>query len=362
VSTLDVSVKEVSPKVLPDAGERLHAREERMLAAPNFVEGRFVNPSGRRPPGGMSLGVMKEFFFDGDKRVPHGALPIVSPIEAWRERARTGLRATWLGHSTTLLEIDGARILTDPVWSERASPSSIMGPKRFHRPPVSLPKLPELDAILVSHDHYDHLDSAAVRELALLTKAPFVTALGVGAHLERFGVPHDRIIELGWWESAEIPRTKVRVTASPAQHFSGRGPFDRNKTLWASYTFTGPKHRAFFSGDTGLEPELANIAKKLGPFDLVMLEVGAWNAMWGDIHLGPAQAIEAHRILGSGAFLPVHWSTFDLALHAWDEPILALEEAARDRGLPLLAPRLGQALDVASIDDLPAIDPWWRSV
>ncbi|MGZ3419661.1 MAG: MBL fold metallo-hydrolase [Polyangiales bacterium] len=333
-----------------------------MLKAPNFVDGRFVNPSGRRPPGGFSPGVMKQFFFDGHKRVPRGALPMVSPLDAWRERSHTGLRVTWLGHSTTLLEIDGARILTDPVFAGRASPSSVMGPKRFHRPPVALDALPSLDAILVSHDHYDHLDAAAVRDLARLSEAPFVTALGVGAHLERFGVPHERIIELAWWERAEIPGTQVIVTASPAQHFSGRGAFDRNKTLWASYTFAGPRHRVFFSGDTGLEPELESIGQKLGPFDLVMLEVGAWNELWGDIHLGPAQAIEAHRMLGSGAFLPVHWSTFDLALHVWDEPILALEQAVRDRGLPLLAPRLGQAIDVVAVDDLPELDPWWRLV
>jgi L-ascorbate metabolism protein UlaG (beta-lactamase superfamily) len=363
VAALDVSVKEVSlPAQSADPEARVHLRKERMIAAPNFVDGRFVNPSGRRPPGGASLGVMKEFFFDGHKRVPRGALPMVSPIESWRERVRTGLRATWLGHSTTLLELDGARILTDPVWADRASPSSMVGPKRFHRPPVALDALPPLDAILVSHDHYDHLDASAVRELARLSTAPFVTALGVGAHLERFGVPHERIIELGWWERAEIPGTEVTVTASPAQHFSGRGAFDRNKTLWASYTFTGPRHRVFFSGDTGLEPELANIGRKLGPFDLVMLEVGAWNELWGDIHLGPAQAIEAHRLLGSGAFLPVHWSTFDLALHVWDEPILALEQAARDRSLPLLAPRLGQAFDVVALDELPALDAWWRSI
>jgi len=338
-----------------------------MTAAPNFVDGRFVNPSGRKEPSvssGFGFGVVGEFLFGGSKRVPRGTIPMVSPLDDWRDRSRTNMRATWLGHSTVLLELDGARILTDPVWGLRASPSTLVGPKRFHRPPVALEDLPTLDAILVSHDHYDHLDADAVRMLARISQATFVTALGVGARLEKYGVPHDRIVELAWWERAEIPGTSIVVTATPAQHFSGRSAFDRNETLWASYVFTGPRHRAFFSGDTGLEPELATIAAKYGPFDLVMLEVGAYHPAWGDIHLGPAQAMQAHELLGGGAFLPVHWSTFDLALHAWDEPILALESAARDLDLPLLAPRLGRALDIVDREDLRRIrlDPWWREV
>jgi L-ascorbate metabolism protein UlaG (beta-lactamase superfamily) len=347
------------------ARDRAELRRARMTGAANFVDGRFVNPSGRRAPNASSgLGVIGEFLFGGSKRVPRGALPMVSPLGAWRDRSRTGLRATWLGHSTVLLELDGARILTDPVWAHRASPWSMVGPKRFHRPPVSLDELPPLDAILVSHDHYDHLDADAVRTLAKLTSAPFFTALGVGARLERFGVPAERIVELAWWEGAEIPGTSIVVTATPAQHFSGRSAFDRNETLWASYVFTGPRHRVFFSGDTGLEPELASIAKKHGPFDLAMLEVGAYHPAWGDIHLGPVQAMEAHQILGGGAFLPVHWSTFDLALHAWDEPILELEKAAIELALPLLAPRLGQASDITDVDDLrrASLDRWWREL
>lgn len=336
-----------------------------MIAAPNFVDGRFVNPSGKSPAlKGGSFNVMREYMTSKVVRKPPAALPMVDPIPAWRDRSHTGLRTTWLGHSTVLLELDGARILTDPVWSDRASPFASIGPKRFHQPPVALDKLPPLDAILVSHDHYDHLDADAVRTLA--NAAPFITALGVGARLEKLGVPSDRIIELAWWEQAEIPGTALTVSATPAQHFSGRGALDRNKTLWASYAFKGPRHRVFFSGDTGLEPEFANIAKLHGPFDLVMLEVGAYHPSWGDIHLGPDQAMEAHALLGGAPLLPVHWSTFDLALHAWDEPILALESAVRDRALPLLSPRLGQATDVQDLDDvrraLARLDSWWREV
>jgi L-ascorbate metabolism protein UlaG (beta-lactamase superfamily) len=345
--------------------ERAEQRRERMLAAPNFRDGRFFNPNGAKPGlKGSGWKVMREYMTSKAPRTPPGALPMIDPINGWRDRSHTGLRSTWLGHSTVLLELDGARILTDPVWSERASPFESLGPKRFHRPPVALDRLPPLDAILVSHDHYDHLDASAVRYLA--HTAPFITALGVGERLEKLGVPTERIIELAWWEQAEIPGTAITVHAAPAQHFSGRGALDRNKTLWASYVFKGPRHRVFFSGDTGLEPEFARIASLFGPFDLVMLEIGAFHPAWGDIHLGPEQAQKAHAMLGGGPLLPVHWSTFDLALHAWDEPILAMETAAREQALPLLAPRIGQSLDVQDLDDvqksLARLDAWWRTV
>jgi L-ascorbate metabolism protein UlaG (beta-lactamase superfamily) len=349
--------------------DRRAVRRERIARASNFKDGKFFNPSGAAPTMGLgkSLDVMREYWSSKTSlRAPPAALPMLSPLDGWQSRPHTGLRSTWLGHSTTLLEIDGARVLTDPVWSERASPSQHIGPKRFHQTPVAIEKLPPLDAILVSHDHYDHLDAAAVATLARVSEAPFFTALGVGAHLEKFGVPHERIIELAWWERAEIPGTNVTISATPAQHFSGRGAFDRNDTLWASYVFTGPRHRAFFSGDTGLEPELARIRELFGPFDLVMLEVGAFHPLWGTIHLGPEQAMQAHEALGGGPFLPVHWSTFDLALHAWDEPIVTLEQSARDASFPLVAPMLGEVRDILDRDDtrraLARLAAWWREV
>ncbi|WP_232379611.1 MBL fold metallo-hydrolase [Polyangium fumosum] len=347
--------------------ERAYARRARMERAPHFIEGRFVNPAVLSSPR-VEFGVLREFFAPRVSRRPPAALPMISPLDGWRDPPRTGLRTAWLGHSTVLLEIDGARILTDPVWADRASPTRLAGPKRFHEPPVAIASLPPLDAILVSHDHYDHLDAAAVRLLATTSQARFFTALGVGARLEGFGVPHDRITELDWWEEAPIPGTDVAIAATPAQHFSGRGPFDRNTTLWASYVFRGPRHRVFFSGDTGPEPTLPLIRKRFGPFDLILLEVGAFHPAWGDIHLGPWQAMEAHRALGGGPFLPVHWSTFDLALHTWDEPIVVLEEGARDGqfDLPLVAPRIGEVRDVLDPDDirrsLARLDAWWREV
>lgn len=360
------------------AGERL----ERMRASAMWEESAATGMAGFRNRAPIRPGLrdasaprptLSEFLCGGSRRVPNGELPLLDPRDAWRQPlGRDGLRATWLGHSTVLLEFGhGAgvrRVLTDPVWGARASPSRLAGPRRFHPVPVALKALPPLDAVLVSHDHYDHLCMATVRELARLQPAvPFVTSLGVGAHLEAFGVPPGRIHELDWWESHTVPGADIRFTAAPSQHFSGRGLKDRNATLWSSFVVEDGRGsggaRAFFSGDTGLTDQYALIRERFGaarrPFDLVMLEVGAWHPSWGDIHLGPRNALEALALLGSGAFLPVHWSTFSLALHAWDEPAETLLSLAPAQGVHLLMPRLGEAVEPAAVD---GVRPWWRGV
>jgi L-ascorbate metabolism protein UlaG (beta-lactamase superfamily) len=256
-----------------------------------------------------------------------------------------------------LLEIDGYRVLTDPVWGPRASPTRFAGPRRFQPVPVKFSDLPPLDAVLVSHDHYDHLDFTTMRLLKRLA-APVVTSLGVGAHLECFGIAANRIVELDWWETFAVPGTPLTLTATPAQHFSGRGLADGNKTLWSSWVISGDRHRAFFSGDTGLTPEYAQTRQRLGPFDLVMLEIGAFHPAWANIHLGPENALKAHALLGGGPLLPIHWGTFNLALHAWDEPVETLLKLAPSSS-PLLLPKLGAP---AEPDHAGRIDPWWRAV
>jgi L-ascorbate metabolism protein UlaG (beta-lactamase superfamily) len=345
--------------VSPFGGQFSGLRLERVKASPRFIQGAFRNTR-RVSPGlrdGTALPTIAEYLRGGQRRVPPGRLPSVSPLERWARPVETGLRATWLGHSTVLLEIDGARVLTDPVWGERASPVSFAGPRRFQPVPVSVAQLPPLDAVLVSHDHYDHLDLPTILELLRLD-VPFVTSLGVGAHLEAWGVPPERIVELDWWESVELPRGAT-VTAAPSQHFSGRRLGGRNSTLWSSLVVRGARHAVFFSGDTGLTPEYQEIAARLGPFDLVMLEVGAYHPAWGDIHLGPENALEALALLGGGALLPVHWGTFNLALHAWDAPAETLFERGAQKGVHLVMPRLGEAVEPSRVD---AVDPWWRTL
>ncbi len=340
-------------------------RLERMQASPAWVTsesgGAFRNLHpvlpGLRDPS-VPRPTLSEFICHAGNRVPGAPLPAADPRPAWAKRPASGLRATWLGHSTVLIEIDGCRLLTDPVWGARASPSRLAGPKRFQPVPVALKALPPIDAVLLSHDHYDHLDFPTVRELAKMG-VPIVTSLGVGAHLEAFGVAPERITELDWWQSHRLPGHEVEVTAVPSQHFSGRSLKDRNATLWSSLVLRSARHRVFFSGDTGLTTQYREVAARLGPFDLVMLEVGAFHPSWGDIHLGPENALKAWQMLGGGVLLPVHWGTFSLALHDWDEPAETLLRLAPALGAPLLMPRLGEAVEPAQPG---APDPWWRSV
>ncbi len=339
------------------AGERL----ERMRASPRWSGEGFRNLHpvlpGLRDPG-AKMPTLAEFLCGGERRVPRAPLPSTDPRAGWVTRPASGLRATWLGHSTVLLEIDGYRVLTDPVWGPRASPSQLIGPRRFQPVPVALRDLPPVDAIVISHDHYDHLDYPTIRALRK-TSVPFVTSLGVGAHLAAWGIAPDRIVELDWWESHTLPGTGLSVTAAPSQHFSGRGLKDRNATLWSSMVIRGPRHAVFFSGDTGLTTEYEVIRARLGPFDLIMLEVGAHHPAWGDIHLGPENALKAHQLLGGGRFLPVHWGTFALAMHPWDSPAETLLRLAPAAGAQLLMPPLGHAVEPAH--DHPLV-PWWRAV
>ena len=340
-------------------GKSSGLRLERIQGSSRFIKGLFRNTAhvGVGLKHGQVLSTVRDFAFGGQQRTPPGPLPSLDPLPRWARRVETGLRATWLGHSTVLVEIDGYRVLTDPVWGERVSPVSFAGPKRFQPVPVAIGALPPIDVVIISHDHYDHLDYPTIRELAK-TGVPFVTSLGVGAHLEAWGVPPDRITELDWWESYRLPHGDLTINAAPSQHFSGRSATSRNRTLWSSMAVRGTKHAFFFSGDTGLTPEYAEIRERLGPFDLVMLEVGAFHPAWGDIHLGPENALEALKLLGGGAFLPVHWGTFNLAIHAWDDPAESLLREAPAKGAHLVMPRLGEPVEPSRVE---RVEPWWRA-
>jgi len=333
-------------------------RLERMKSSPRFADGIFANTSPVMP--GLKKGTVaptiSEFLCGGQRRTPPGPLPSTNPLPAWSRPPETGLRATWLGHSTVLLEIDGFRVLTDPVWGERASPVTFAGPKRFQPVPTPIAALPPLDVVVISHDHFDHLDYPTILQLAKLD-VPFVTSLGVGAHLEAWGVPAARITELDWWDRTEV-RGGLTIAAAPSQHFSGRSLHGRNLTLWSSLVVRGARHAVFFSGDTGLTPEYAEIGQRLGPFDLVMLEVGAFHPAWGDIHLGPENALHALTLLGGGSFLPVHWGTFNLAMHAWDEPAETLLRLAPAHAAHLVMPRLGEPVEPSRAEQ---VTPWWRA-
>ncbi len=333
-------------------GERL-TRAER---SPQWRDGAFRN---RRPRvDGPALRMLAGFAFGGsDFRAPGAPPPVAARRAAdYRVPPASGLRVTWLGHSTLLLEIDGRRVLVDPVWGERASPFTFAGPRRFFAPPLPLAELPPLDAVVVSHDHYDHLDMPTVRALAA-RRVRWIVPLGVGAHLARWGVAERDVAELDWWQGARVGG--LTITATPARHFSGRGLGDAGRTLWAGWAVAGPAHRVFYSGDTALHDEFVEIGRRLGPFDLTMIEAGAYDALWVDVHLGPEQAVRAHQLVRGGVMLPVHWGLFDLALHGWTEPIERVLVAARAAGVRVATPRPGDMVEPAALGP-PA--RWWPAV
>ncbi|MGW4246689.1 MBL fold metallo-hydrolase [Nocardia sp. NPDC004722] len=299
---------------------------------------------------------------------PAGEIPLVTP----ELPAQAGdLAVTWYGHATCLVEVDGYRVLADPVWSERVSPSALIGPARLHPVPSPLSALPPLDAVLISHDHYDHLDRDTVMGLVDSQECVFIVPIGIGAHLRHWAVPEERIVELDWAAStslSELERdhgdgTDLVITCTEARHFSGRG-LVRNTTLWASWSIAGPTRRVYFGGDTGYTKAFAEAGARLGPFDLTLLPIGAYDRHWPDVHMNPEEAVRAHADLcvgdpGYGLLVPIHWATFNLAFHGWSEPVRRLVEAARAAGTRIAVPKPGQRIDPIG---LPAGETWWEDV
>lgn len=335
------------------------ARLERMRASPQWRDGKFGNVGIRSLDDPREPMPLKEFLCPSQRRRPVKELPVVDPADAWSRPPETGLRATWLGHSTVLLELAGRRILTDPVWGNRASPTRGIGPKRFQPVPVPLTGMPDIDLVLLSHDHYDHLDYPTVRTLAG-TAVPFVAPLGVGAHLEAWGVRPDRITEVDWWEELNLFGGEVTLTSTPAQHFSGRSPTTGNGTLWSSYVLEVEEDRVYFGGDSGLMTGFGDIGARFAPFDLVLLEIGAYHPAWANVHLGPINALEALEALGGGPLLPIHWGTFDLSTHRWDQPIETLWTRGKAIGARIFTPRIGEIVEPGLTP--PSGDPWWREI
>ncbi len=303
-----------------------------------------------------------------EERVPRKQLgPFRTNPQIYTRPAASGLRVTWMGHSSVLVEIDGLRVLIDPMWDERASPLRGMGPKRFFGVPLAWDDLPQIDAVLVSHDHYDHLGRQTISKLAVheaTRKAQWITSAGVGKLLRKFGVQAE-ITELDWADTVcvqtRVDHAAVEITALPARHFSGRGLGDRFKSLWSSFALRGSRHKVYFGADSGFWDGFAEIGQAFGPFDLIMLDVGASHELWKEIHMGPEGAIEAFAVLGgSGLLLPIHWGLFDLALHNWRQPIARMTELADLHGIKLWSPEPGVPTEVCNGQELRS--DWWREV
>jgi L-ascorbate metabolism protein UlaG (beta-lactamase superfamily) len=287
--------------------------------------------------------------------------PFKTDARVYATAPASGLRVTWFGHSASLIEMDGFRVLVDPVWEERASPFEFMGPKRFFEPTMALDALPKIDVVLISHDHYDHLGAQTVGRLArveAVAGARWVTSLGVGKRLRGFGVAAGRITELDWTESVEVG--DLRVTSWPARHFSGRGVLDRFTTLWASFVIEGPRHRVYFGADSGWWEGFGEIAAQYDGFDLTMLEIGAFHPLWASIHLGPDNAALAFEAVATrgGVLMPIHWGLFNLALHGWKQPVERMVELAVEKGFPLWLPVPGEPTEV--VRGVEVRSGWWE--
>lgn len=328
---------------------------ERIIKSPNYQNGAFVNviPTPMMSEDASYLSMAGKYFQESVDRSPTEKIEVI----------QTDLKALsldtpqviWFGHSSYLLILEGKRILVDPVFSERASPVQYFGMKRydatFH---YATKDFPDVDIVVITHDHYDHLDYNSIIQLKDRVGL-FIAPLGVGSHLRYWGIPSDRIKEFDWWEGENI-LPGITLTATPARHFSGRG-LRRNKTLWASWVLQTSQQTIFIGGDSGYDKTFKEIGDKFGPFDIAMLECGQYDMQWPYIHMAPEEVVQASLDLRANTLLPVHWGKFTLALHPWKDPIERLTKQAKQSNVALATPKIGEPVHLQNIR---LATPWWE--
>jgi L-ascorbate metabolism protein UlaG (beta-lactamase superfamily) len=323
-----------------------HSSSEILQRSAQFKDGHFENYSELKNSATGMLSGMLHASENASPKTPLSTL--ITDLEKLKTAPESGLRFTWLGHSTVLIEID-------PVFSTRISPLSFVGPTRWYAPMLPLADVPLLDAVLISHDHYDHLDMESVIALEPKTKK-FIVPLGVGGHLRYWGIPADKVIETDWSDETKV--NDINIVTTPARHASGRHVFDKDATLWASYSILGTGHRVFFSGDTGLFPQMKNIGEKYGPFDATLIEVGQYHSSWPDWHIGPEQAVTAHTWLRGGTMIPIHWGLLTLAYHGWTEPIERVKIESEKQHVKAVFPKAGQSFELLEEPK----EVWWPAL
>ncbi len=352
----------ISSVIMPTLGKYPSEEDQQ-----NFIESKQFNSvkmrfENRRPEitnqmpikkKGFGIGKMIEFLGKGNGRYPKKPLPIVRPDLASFIEKSDMIKSIWFGHSTIMLNVDGKIVLIDPIFSSSSSPVTFFV-KRFQSPVLQLDELPEIDYIILSHDHYDHLDMETVKFFAQKKNVKFVAPLGVGSHLKKWGVPQERITEKDWWESAHFE--DITFTATPAQHFSGRDGAHENMTLWASWVIESKNQKVYFSGDTGYDTHFKEIADRLGPFDVAFMESGQYNPDWFAVHLLPDEWPKAYADINAKYYFPIHWGAFSLAFHTWEDPIVRLQEFAEQGKLKLMAPKLGE---IISFEEEYVTKKWW---
>ncbi len=301
--------------------------------------------------------MLSEWFRGDSQAEPPFELPMEFPGP--ENLGDSSFHFIWFGHSALWMSLGGKSILIDPMLTEVPAPHSMLGPSRFNpKVPIEIEDLPHLDYVLISHDHYDHLDYKTIVQIAEKTDL-FLVPLGVGMHFISWGIPDEKILELNWWDT--FLSDDLRFDFVPSRHFSGRGLADRNTTLWGGWTLRNEEYNLFFTGDGGYGDHFKSIGDSLGPFDIAWIECGQYNPLWAQIHMMPEQSVLAAQDVKAKRMMPIHWGAFSLAPHAWDDPVLRVTTAAKEKGMPIGVPIMGHInrLDSVRSAEWLTYNPWW---
>ena len=331
--------------------------KKRYAASANYNGGKFHNLllTNMSMSASQMVKTLVEFIGGGEERAPKVKIKVLHPEASLIASTYQRARLVWFGHSAFLLQIDGKNILIDPMFGPVPAPHPWLGRARFTDGlPIEIAALPMIDAMLISHDHYDHLDHGSIEALNTRTKE-FYVPLGVGAHLRAWGIEEDRIHELDWWE--EIDHEDLHFAFAPSRHFSGRGITDRFSTLWGSWVIQGSQDNIYFSGDSGYGPHFAEIGAKYGPFDFAMMECGQYNEKWAEIHMMPEETAQAAVDVGAKVMMPIHWGSFVLAMHSWTDPVERVVRKADELNMPIRVPMIGEVIMMDTVQ--PPLDAWW---
>ncbi len=335
-------------------------QQELFSKSKHYKDGKFLNNGGVKMEMSLkdSFKAMWILFKSNSKAEPNKNIAVqkVDSISIANYNSKT--RFIWFGHSTFLLQIKGKNLLIDPMFGDVPAPNPLLGNKRFSNElPIEIEKLPSIDAVLITHDHYDHLDYESIQKLKGKVKL-FFTPLGIGIHLLKWGVEKERIIELDWWQEIKFDDLTIRCT--PAQHFSGRGISDREKTLWCSWIIQSADENLFFSGDSGYASHFKEIGEQYGPFDFAFMECGQYNNLWPLVHMLPEETAQAGLDIKAKKMMPIHWGAFKLASHSWTEPVERISKKAKELNVDLVIPKIGEIIEIG-LNDSEEIYPWWRN-
>lgn len=340
----------------PFGGKSSAEKLTKQVHRSNYFNGRFYNtlPTSVNNSMDVTFSMLVDFIKGNPQGKPHVSLPVDS-VTPHQDNQQA--HVIWFGHSALLVVVDGLRILIDPMLGKSPSPFSFIGGKRYAKPPIEIDDMPSLDAILLSHDHYDHLDYGSIMQLKEKVRHFFVP-LGVGAHLERWGIGEDRITEMDWWE--EVVFEGLTLVSTPARHFTGRRMVDKEATLWCSWVIHGEQSKIFFSGDSGYGPHFKEIGQKYGPFDMTLMECGQYDERWAGVHMFPEQTIQAQLDVKGKLMIPIHWATFTLAFHDWTDPVERALKAAKEYDVHMSTPRIGEIVWIGSANY--PVSTWWRDL